>query len=233
MTETQENFLAGTELFSVFSREELEEMAPYLKFEFRKYEKGEIIILEGEPAVKAAIAVSGEFKEFKMEMTAGERLVRLLHRGDTLGIPELLSSSPVWIHSLQCTEKGELVYFSIKHVMRLTDSLKNVELNLKFRNQVIKNISDNMIRLYHHLEVLSTNPLRSRILLVLRRMEKEQETKHVDLRMNRTQFAAYLAVDRSTLSRELRRMEKEGLILILGSAEYLLDPETDGRTEKG
>ena len=50
----------------------------------------------------------------------------------------------------------------------------------------------------------------------------EEDGTGIRLHMNRTQLAEYLAVDRSTLSRELRRMEQDGLLRLGDSYTYYL-----------
>jgi CRP-like cAMP-binding protein len=85
-----------------------------------------------------------------------------------------------------------------------------------YRCSLLKNILEmisnaNMRQLYK-IDILSKKSLRDRIVLYLSLQAKRKKTNDFLIPFNREEFAAYLCVDRSALSRELGRMQDEGLI---------------------
>ena len=63
-------------------------------------------------------------------------------------------------------------------------------------------------RIFH----TSSKSLRGRILSYLNTISIEQDSREFDIPFDRQQLADYLNVDRTALSKELGRMQKEGLI---------------------
>jgi CRP-like cAMP-binding protein len=68
------------------------------------------------------------------------------------------------------------------------------------------------MRQLYKIDILSRKSLRDRIMLYLTLQAKRKKTNDLFIPFNREEFAAYLCVDRSALSRELGRMKEEGLI---------------------
>ncbi len=80
-------------------------------------------------------------------------------------------------------------------------------------------IADNCVRLLYKTDVLSKHSLRERILTYFYIMKMKHQSNTFRIKMSREQFAQYLCVNRSALSRELSRMEKEGLIKVLPNGQ--------------
>ena len=72
------------------------------------------------------------------------------------------------------------------------------------------------------MRILAQNRLRNRIKLYLQMLPaKPGGELHLD--MGRGELADYLCVDRSALSRELGRMQKEGILAFQGQQVRILD----------
>lgn len=86
--------------------------------------------------------------------------------------------------------------------------------------RVRKTVMENIIklqmsqtnRLDGKIDIYLEKNLRSKIIKYLKSLEKEVSRDTVYLPFNRSELAAYLSCDRSSLSRELSRMQNEGLI---------------------
>ena len=71
-------------------------------------------------------------------------------------------------------------------------------------------LSEDNFKITRKLHIISTSSLRERIAIWL--IDSMNENSVVELRMNREQLADFLGVARPSLSRELMRMQKDGLI---------------------
>ena len=85
-------------------------------------------------------------------------------------------------------------------------------LQIKMKNNMIKILADENIKSLYKLEVLSKRALRCRVRTFLSIMAKKSGKNTFHIGMDREQFAQYLCVNRSALSYELSKMQKEGLI---------------------
>lgn len=77
---------------------------------------------------------------------------------------------------------------------------------------ITKILSDENIKITYKVDVLSKHTIRERILTHLSIISEKRGSHTFDIGMNQEQFAQYLCVNRSTLSRELNAMRREGLI---------------------
>ena len=71
-------------------------------------------------------------------------------------------------------------------------------------------LSENNFKITRKLHIISTSSLRERIAIWL--IDAMDENLDVTLHMNREQLADFLGVARPSLSRELMRMQKDGLV---------------------
>ena len=83
-----------------------------------------------------------------------------------------------------------------------------------------RKLSDNMLRviaaknreLMRKVEVVSKRSIREKVLSYLSLLAQTQESRYVEVPMGRLELAEYLCVDRSALTRELAKMQDEGII---------------------
>ena len=68
------------------------------------------------------------------------------------------------------------------------------------------------MRKYHKIEAVSFKSVRERIVYYLSLQQKMKGTDQFYINFNREELANFLGVNRSVLSHELKRMEREGLI---------------------
>ncbi len=81
----------------------------------------------------------------------------------------------------------------------------------------------NNCRMTDKIAVLSQKTLRDKLLAYLFQLSRQQESNQVVSQMNRTELAEYLCVNRSAMTRELQRMEAEGLLQMKKSTYLLLN----------
>ncbi len=85
-------------------------------------------------------------------------------------------------------------------------------------------LSENNFRITRKLHIVTTSSLRERIAIWL--IDSMNERGNVELKMNREQLADFLGVARPSLSRELMRMQADGLIRVSKKRIVVLDKET-------
>lgn len=217
--------LGRCRLLKGFSFEETAFWAEKFSCVFASYQKDDVVFREEDKAEGMAIVVSGEFFAGKTTGSGANTLTNVYRAGSLLGIPEICTTRATWARSCRCAAAGELLWFDPRPLMEAEDDEAALRANLHFRANLESVLANHAVKLFYRTEVISTHPLRERVLLFLRMMRERyggEETGCVRLHMNRTQLAEYLAVDRSTLSRELNRMESDGLLRLGDSYTYYL-----------
>ncbi len=217
--------LSRSRLFKGFSSEEMAYWAGKFNCVFSTYQKDEQVFEEEGDARKMAVVVSGEFFASKTTGSGANAMMHVYRKGELFGIPEFCTTRATWARSCRCAAAGELLWFDPRPLMEADMEEAALRANLRFRANLESTLANHAVKLFYRTEVIATQPLRERVLLFLRMMRErygDEGGTCVRLHMNRTQLAEYLAVDRSTLSRELRRMEQDGLLRVGDSYTYYL-----------
>ena len=66
--------------------------------------------------------------------------------------------------------------------------------------------------LMRKVEVVSKRSIREKVLAYLSQQAQNQNSRYVEVPLGRLEMAEYLCVDRSALTRELVKMQEEGII---------------------
>ena len=137
------------------------------------------------------------------------RSLALHERGEIIGLDGVLSSSVTSPLTYTAIADSELLCFDIGYL--LSGTLDPLTAN-KILINLNRILATKCVRLLHKAGILSTLSMRVRIMTYLSIQMREQKTSTLRISMDRRQFAQYLCVNRSALSRELSKMQRDGLI---------------------
>lgn len=209
--------LINSTLFKGVSEEELRKLSPVLQPVLREYTKGSIIIDDGEYSSQICFVIDGRVVARKMTVGGHIHILAVHEKGDNFGYEAVLSShknSPLtYTADTDCTT----LFISTAFFFNQED-----EVGIRVMYNINRILADRCVRLLYKTDVLSKQSLRQRILTYFNIMEKKNNRDTFYLRMTREQFAQYLCVNRSALSRELSRMQREGLIELKQGGKVLI-----------
>ena len=202
--------LQKTKLFSGISRADIGVLCPLLGVQQRLCQKGTVLIDTDTIVDFAGVVTAGELNTFKPDTDGRMNLIRKIHTLELFGLD--IASTPSRISPLitVCATDAEIITFPYARIAEpgpIPDRLRCVML----KNILELTANENMRQLYK-IDILSRKGLRERIMLYLTLQAHRRKSSELILPFNREEFAAYLCVDRSALSRELSRMQDEGLI---------------------
>lgn len=86
-------------------------------------------------------------------------------------------------------------------------------------------LSHENMRKFYRLAILSQRSLRSRIMMYLTMQAGQRGTKGFHIPFSREELASFLCVNRSALSRELGRLQREGVIQFRGNQFAILNED--------
>ncbi len=202
--------LSKTKLFSGISRADIAVLCPLLGVQQRQCPKGAVLIDTDTVVDFAGIVAAGELNTFKPDTDGRLNLIRKIRVSELFGLD--IASTPSRLSPLitVCATDAEVITFPYARISEpgpIPDRLRCTML----KNILELTANENMRQLYK-IDILSRKSLRERILLYLTLQARRKKTHDLSIPFNREEFAAYLCVDRSALSRELSRMQDEGLI---------------------
>lgn len=202
--------LLKTRLLSGLSPGEIETVLPLLDIQQKSYAKGAMIVDIDGVIDYVGVVRSGGVSLYKEDAGGNSNLIGKVRPGRLFGIEVACTPTQVSPLVIACDTDAQILEIPFRVIgapSRLPDCL---------RCQILKNIlwlvaNANMRQLYK-IDILSKKSLRERILLYLSLIARRKKSSAIEIPFNREEFADYLCVDRSALSRELSRMQKEGLI---------------------
>lgn len=236
--------LSDTKLFDGIDHSVFE---PYCaRTNIRLIWKGEIVVNEGDRCEGIYSVVSGTLAIQKYSIDGEFVTLNLLEPGDSFGEEFFFGSRTEYSYSIEAVSNAQVI-----HVPR-DAMLTMIENDEEIRNNFLQTISDRVLTQNTRINILSQRNLRlkiARYLLELHYakeddddkrygfMQKKSEiaTSSVELPVSKEVAAKLLAMPRPSFSRELVRMEKEGLIKVNGRVIWLTNLkalELDGQIEE-
>ncbi len=163
----------------------------------------------GDALRKYPVLVAGMVEARLPKADDGYTIVGRFGPGDSFAeaVPTALRVSPV---DIVCVEPSFVIYIP---AARLEASDSND--CLRVRANIMAEMSKKVSELSYKLTLFAEPRLRNRLLMYLQSQDSEG-TGNVVLRYNRKELASYLGVNDKALSRELRRMQDEGVIEVDG-----------------
>ena len=212
--------LQSTSLFAGISAGELRPLLSELGACIRSYGRGEALVQAGAPSRRVGVVLTGSIEAYRP--APGGARIPITHMGpggvfgDVLGGSSL--DSPVTVvASAPC----EVLLFPYEKLLQPDGSAARQRL----LQNLVRTISDKYFALDRRVELLICKSLRTRISLWLLEEAHRAGSDTFTTPLTRAGLAEYLNCDRSALSRELSRMQHDGLIETWRSSFKLLDKD--------
>ncbi len=202
--------MMDSRLFKGLSESECREIHLFIKPTRISYRKRELLIAQGERINAISLLTKGKMVGIRYYYGGDSHILRIYHPGEILNLEAAMSSFCKTPIAIFADELSEVLSFPFNKLM--SKYLSTEEARVTLRQNLLRLLADENIRLIYKTEVLSQKVLRDRILIFLRIMVEKKGRAAFFIGMNQDQFAQYLCVNRSSLSSELNAMRKEGLI---------------------
>ena len=183
---------------------------------------GDVIFTEGDPCEGFYVVESGEVKIFKTAASGREQVLTVDRAGNSIAEIPVFDGGP-YPASAVATVDTTLMFVSKRDFRTLI--LEHPEIGLK----VLRNVGSRLRRLVALIEELSFTTVRSRLVMLLARLART-EGKHTDrgtevMLPSNQEIAAQIGTVRELVSRNLGRLQVEGLIRIDG--KQVIVPDVD------
>lgn len=184
------------------------------------FPRGAILLSQGDSVTAAGLLLSGKIKAYRLNRQGEENLQSVMGSGSMFGDILMATDrgkSPVTVEALEDTR---VLFVPFESIMAAPGDFGN-----RLRVNLLHELSARYWALNRKVRYLSERSLRGRIALFLLDAAKDQGGPTFTLSMTREAMASLLGVNRSALSRELSRMEKDGLLAVYRGSFRLLDRE--------
>ncbi len=202
------NLLKTNPLFFGIAAEDFPSMLACLGVHPKKYDKNEIILYDSSPVSFVGIVLFGGANIIKEDASGHKNIVSKVEKGEMFA--ETLACAGVQNSpfSVVCTKPSEIAFFEFKRIITVCNS------TCSFHSKLIENmlsiIATKNILLNRKIDIISKKTIREKLLCFFEYESKGKTS--FSIKFNREELAAYLCADRSAVSNELSKMQKEGII---------------------
>ena len=217
--ETNEAVLRKTQLFATLTEGEMRTLCS--RVSNRRFARGETLFSEGDPCHGLFVVAAGRIRIFKLSPSGREQLLAVEGPGSSFAELPVFDGG-VYPASASALEGAEVIFISRTDFQNYCREHPEVAL------KVLAVVGSRLRRLVGIIEDLSFTTVRQRLISLLLRLAQEggDTTKRgvrVELKATHQDLAAELGTVRELVSRNLSRLQAEGLLEVEGRTIIVRD----------
>lgn len=197
-------------LFDGINPEDRMAMLSCTGYHVATFRKGDIVVFEEENVKHIGVVISGAVDMIKEDIWGNKTMLVRTRKNEVFGETFACGSDNLSIVTFRVSEDAQILFMPFGRVMR------SCTMACQFHHQLIENmvrvIANKNRDLMRKVETVSKRSIREKLLAYLSIQAQTQESRYFEIPLGRVELAEYLCVDRSALTRELVKMQEEGLI---------------------
>ena len=193
-------------LFKDFSNQEINYFLITSQYKIADYQAGQIIAIEGDPLTKIGLILGGTLEVQKNYPSGKTVTINQLTTGDTFGEVAIFSSKKIYPSTIFSTTDSKIMFVKKDKILRFCFQ------NDKFFKSLLQLLSEKILILDNRLCLLSRETIRQKICFYLIERYRQEQNLQIHTAISREKMAEQFAITRPSLSRELSKMKREGLI---------------------
>ncbi len=183
-----------------------------LHISLKSFNKGELIFDYDKAIDRMALIISGSVDFSILQYDGSVSLINRLNHGDSIGEVFACGYQSPGVFEYRCVEDSELLFMDIPKACTEKAECKHSH-RYKVMENMMNIIAEENIFLNKKIFILSQKKLRDKLLTYFEIL-KPRANKELWIPFNRQDLANYIGADRSAVSRELMRMQKDNIIEI-------------------
>lgn len=206
-------------MFCDFDDNELERFLLTVKPEVASYAKGEVILSQGGVTDRSGLIIEGSIIAEGVSYSGTRRTISTLVTGEMFGDVLIFSKGRKTPVSIIAREDTTVLFVSLDTLLRS----ESEPLCMRALLNMLGGIADKFWVLNRKIAYLSAKSLRTKTAMFLLDMQRRYSSDIFTVEYSREELSSLLSVNRSALSRELSRMQSEGIISFYKSSFKILD----------
>lgn len=197
-------------LFSGLTENEIRELLNQQNTRKRIFEKGETVLYEGESVREIGIVLSGRVIIELSDAWGNNSVISGVEKGGAFAEAYACVPDSLMLQHVTAYEKSEILFIDIRALLE-TDGVKN-KAQLKLLKNLLTVCASKNLKLSSRMLNITPKTIRARLMSYLSECVKTSGSYKFEIPYDRRQLADYLGTDRSALSAELSKMQKDGLL---------------------
>lgn len=209
------DLLLRSPLFFGVARQELSSLLNCLQAKTVTAEKGEPVFLEGDEAGFIGFVLEGAVQIVRDDYYGTRSVISFAEPGDLFAEAYACGSTSVMPVSGYAVANSKIVMFSCRKMLTVCSNA------CSFHNQIVKNllqvVAERNVNLSQKIQFMSQKTTRKKLMAFLSDQAKRAGSAEFTIAFDRQALADYLGVERSAMSAELGKLQKEGILTTRGS----------------
>ena len=202
--------LNKTALFKGMSIEEIKICLKSLSALDKYYFKGEMVMLSGTSVDSMGLVLSGSITVEINDRQGNKTILSHISKGDFFAESYAFNENEFFAVDVEANEDCHILFLNLRAIKKAPKAPENW-LHLFLLN-LLTIVTDKNLSLTRRSYHASHKSIRGRVMAYLNSMSLRANSTSFDIPFNRSQLADYLNVERTALSKELKKMQDEGLI---------------------
>lgn len=173
-------------------------------------EKGNFIIRNGDIIKSFGIMISGKAIVIKEDFWGNRSVISELLSGDIFAETFACLKNSTAEISVEALEKTEVMFFNVEKI--LEGNIKREDCQRKIIRNMLVNLAKKNLNFTRKIEHIKKKTIRDKLLSYLSGESMKNNSLTFEIPFNRQQLADYLSVDRSALSTEIGKLQKDGIV---------------------
>lgn len=211
--------LSNNSLFKNISPNTLQNSINFDKCTINHYKNGALIVQESDPCSAIGFILSGSLQIEQISQTGEVLTIKSLATTDAFGTALYSLPSPKYPYTIVALTDSSVIFIPFEQIQKL------LRINPTFNDNFIFFLSARILNLKEKLHLLHHKDVRSRLLIYLTNEFKQNGLTTFKLSHSKSAIAEFIGVARPSVSRELKNMANEHLIILSGRTITLLKTE--------
>ena len=203
-------FLSKTVLFRGLTPHDIKSLLDCMEARVKNYSRGDTIFSTGDYVKSIGLVLSGSVYIENDDIWGNKSILDKIAPGQIFAETYACVPGEPLMINVVANEKTDILFLNTEHMLTTCTNA------CVFHSKVIRNMleiaSQKSLNLSRRILHTSSKTIRGRLLSYLSFQSTKQGMQEFDIPFNRQQLADYLSIDRSAMSNELSKMQKDGLI---------------------
>ncbi|CDZ75645.1 hypothetical protein ING2D1G_1508 [Peptoniphilus sp. ING2-D1G] len=203
-------FLSKTELFLGITEDEIKAMLICLKADEKSYKNKEVIYRVGDYVKKIGLVEEGSVNIIDYDYWGNKSIIGHTKKGDIFALSYATIPGKQLHSDVVANENCTILFLNIENL--LTVCSENCPYHTKVIHNLFKLSANKLLSVHQRMKHISAKTIRHKLISYLSEQSRLHCSSHFTITFNRQQLSEYLGVDRSALSNELSKMQRDGII---------------------
>lgn len=203
-------FLLKTALFEGLNRQEISHVLSCLNAKEKSYDKNETVFHAGDTVQTIGLIETGSVNIVANFYWGTSQIIGHINEGDIFAENYAMLPNRELVSNVVAAEASEILFLNLKKLLTMCQN------RCGFHQQLIYNLlrisAEKNLNLISCMMHRAPKTIRNRLVSYLSEQAAVHASRHFKIPFDRQQLADYLGVDRSALSNELSKMQKDGLL---------------------